>query len=347
MSSLSRQHIEQLVTGSHWNPLAILGPHAPEQNGAPSLVIRCFLPEAEEATVLVPSLDHRAFPMSRIHESGLFEAVLPQGSDISRYRLRITDYAGRVSECHDPYAFAPLLTDFDLHLFAEGTFFKAYETLGSHLRTIDGITGIHFVVWAPNAGRVSVVGDFNQWDGRRHPMTNRGATGLWELFIPDLTDGTLYKYEVRPRGQDGILLKADPFAVASELRPKTASVARDISSYRWNDHAWMERRRTVDPLETPVAVYEVHLGSWMRVPEDGNRYLSYREMAERLVPYVREMGFTHLELLPVSEYPFDGSWGYQPIGLFAPTSRHGGPEDFAAFVDACHRAGAAPSRVRS
>src|SRR4029079_14392983 len=207
-----------------------------------------------------PSPEQRAFPMSRIHESGLFEAVLPQAPQLARYRLRVTDYAGRGSERYDPYAFAPLLSDFDLHLFAEGTFFRAYETLGSHLRTIDGITGIHFVVWAPNAGRVSIVGDFNQWDGRRHPMTNRGATGLWELFIPGLKDGTLYKYEVRPRGQDTILLKADPYAVASVLRPKTASVARDISSYRWNDHAWMEDRRKRDTPRRPWTVFECTLG---------------------------------------------------------------------------------------
>jgi 1,4-alpha-glucan branching enzyme len=327
MSTLSRQHIEQLVTGSHWDPLAILGPHTHEQNGSPTVVIRCFLPEADQAAVLVPSPEQRAFPMSRIHESGLFEAVLPQAPHSARYRLRVTDYAGRVSERYDPYAFPPLLSDFDLHLFSEGTFFKAYETLGSHLRTIDGITGIHFVVWAPNAGRVSVVGDFNQWDGRRHPMTNRGATGLWELFIPGLTDGTLYKYEIRP-----------PYGMASELRPKTASVARDIA-YQWHDQTWMESRRKRDPLQSPVAVYEVHLGSWMRVPEDHNRWLTYRELAEQLIPYVKDMGYSHLELMPVTEHPFDGSWGYQSTGYFAVTSRYGTPEDFMAFVDAAHQAG--------
>ena len=338
MSTLSRQHIEQLVAGAHWNPLAILGPHMREQNGSATLVIRCFLPEATEAAV-VSSYDQRAFPMSRIHDSGLFEAVLPDSPEVPRYRLRVTDYTGRVSERDDPYAFPPLLSDFDLHLFAEGTFFKAYETLGSHLRTIDGITGIHFVVWAPNAGRVSVVGDFNQWDGRRHPMTNRGATGLWELFIPGLADGTLYKYEIRPRGQDTILLKADPYAVASELRPKTASVARDLSPYRWNDQTWMESRRRRDPLQVPVSVYEVHLGSWMRVPEDHHRWLTYRELAQKLIPYVKDMGYTHLELMPVTEHPFDGSWGYQSTGYFAVTSRYGTPEDFMAFVDAAHQAG--------
>ncbi|HET7438178.1 MAG TPA: hypothetical protein VFJ56_01675, partial [Nitrospira sp.] len=198
MSNLSRHQIEQLVKGHHWDPLAVLGLHTTQQNGSPTVVIRCFLPEAKEASVLVNSSEQPTIPMSRVHESGLFEAVLPEAPSHSHYRLRLVDYAGRVSERYDPYTFAPLLSDFDLHLFAEGTFFKAYETLGAHLRTIDGIPGIHFVVWAPNAARVSVVGDFNQWDGRRHPMTNRGATGLWELFVPGLSDYTLYKYEIRP-----------------------------------------------------------------------------------------------------------------------------------------------------
>jgi 1,4-alpha-glucan branching enzyme len=339
MSTITQEHIDQLVSGAHWDPLAILGPHRREQNDSATLIIRCFLPEADHAAVLVASPEPRAFPMSRIHESGLFEAVLPKVPEASRYRLRVTDYAGQVTERYDPYAFAPLLSDFDLHLFSEGRFFKAYETLGSHLRAIDGIAGIHFVVWAPNAARVSVVGDFNQWDGRRHPMTNRGATGLWELFIPGLRDGTLYKYEIRARGQDTILLKADPYAVASELRPKTASVARDISSYEWNDGAWMERRRTSDPLRVPLAVYEVHLGSWMRVPEEDHRWLTYRELAQHLIPYVKDMGYTHVELMPVTEHPFDASWGYQATGYFAVTSRYGSPEDFMAFVDMAHQAG--------
>ena len=339
MTPLSRQQIEQLVTGHHWDPLAVLGLHTSQQNGSAKLVVRCFLPEAKEASVLVGTSDHRAFPMSRVHDSGLFEAVLPEAPPFSRYRLRLVDHDGRVLERYDPYAFQPLLSDFDLHLFAEGTFLRAYETLGSHLRQVDGVTGLHFVLWAPNAGRVSVVGDFNQWDGRRHPMTNRGATGLWELFIPGLGDGTLYKYEIRPRGSDRVVLKADPYAVASELRPKTASVARDLTGYRWNDQAWMEDRRTRNPLAVPLAIYEIHLGSWMRIPEEDNRWLSYRELAEKLIPYAKDLGYTHLELMPVTEHPFDGSWGYQATGYFATTSRYGTPEDFMAFVDAAHQAG--------
>jgi len=339
MSNLPQQQIEQLVTGHHWDPLSVLGPHTIQQNGAAGVVIRCFLPEAKEASVCLDSTEQTAVPMTRVHDSGLFEAVLREAPPRSRYRVRLVDYAGGVSERYDPYAFAPLLTDFDLHLFAEGTFFRAYDTLGAHLRSVDGIAGIHFVVWAPNAARVSIVGDFNQWDGRRHPMTNRGATGLWELFIPELPDCTLYKYEIRPRDRDAILLKADPYAFASELRPKTASVARELSHYQWNDHAWIEARRQRDPLSTPVTVYEVHLGSWMRVPEEDNRWLTYRELAAKLIPYAKDMGYTHLELMPVTEHPFDASWGYQSTGYFAVTSRYGTPEDFMAFVDAAHQAG--------
>jgi 1,4-alpha-glucan branching enzyme len=339
MSTLSRDQIEQLVKGHHWDPLAVLGLHPSRQNGSTAVIIRCFLPEAREAAVVVDQTGQPAIPMSRVHEAGLFEAVLPQAPSHSHYRLRLVDGAGQASERYDPYAFPPLLTDFELHLFAEGTFFRAYDTLGAHLRTVEGIAGVHFVVWAPNAARVSIVGDFNQWDGRRHPMTSRGATGLWELFIPGLTDGTLYKYEIRPQGREAILLKADPYAFASELRPKTASVAHDTTRYSWSDQAWMDARRQRDPLTAPVTIYEVHLGSWMRVPEENDRWLTYRELAAKLIPYAKDMGYTHLELLPVTEHPFDGSWGYQSTGYFSVTSRYGSPEEFMAFVDAAHQAG--------
>lgn len=336
MAKLSTDQVEQLVQGVHWDPLALLGRH-PANDG--SVTIRCFLPQAVAVSVHFEDAVREAVTMTRVHDAGLFEATVPGSQSHRPYRLRMTDHTGRITESHDPYAFAPLLTDFQLHLFAEGTFFKAYETMGAHLRTVEHVSGVHFVVWAPNAARVSVVGDFNDWDGRRHPMTNRGATGLWELFIPDLGEGTLYKYEIKPRDRDTVLLKADPYAVASELRPKTASVVRDITGFRWRDTAWLTARERRDPLTAPLAIYEVHLGSWMRVPEEGNRWLTYRELADRLIPYAKEMGFTHLELLPVTEHPFDGSWGYQSTGYFAATSRYGTPEEFMAFVDAAHGAG--------
>ena len=339
MSSVSVAQLEQLVQGHHWDPLAILGVHPMAQESPPRVAIRCFLPEAKTVVLLLNEENHKPVPMTRLHGAGLFEAIVSGPLGTSPYRLRITNYEGQISERHDPYGFPPLLTDFELHLFAEGTFFKAYDTMGAHLRTVRGIAGVHFVVWAPNATRVSVVGDFNQWDGRRHPMTNRGSTGLWELFIPGLTDGTLYKYEILPGHHGGPLLKADPYAVASELRPKTASIVRSLSHYQWKDQAWMTARAKQDPLARPLAIYEVHVGSWMRVPEEGNRWLTYSELATKLIPYVKKMGYTHVELLPITEHPFDGSWGYQTTGYFAVTSRYGPPEDFMAFVDKAHQAG--------
>ncbi|MBA5865982.1 MAG: 1,4-alpha-glucan branching protein GlgB [Nitrospira sp. CR1.3] len=338
MSRLSSEQIELLVQGKLWDPLSLLGPH-PTAAGSSAVVIRCFLPDAKDASVVFDKRDRPPVPMARIHEAGLFEATVPGPLPTGRYRLRSTDHAGATTERHDPYAFEPLLTDFELHLFAEGRFYRAYETMGAHLRAVDDVAGVHFVVWAPNAARVSIVGDFNQWDGRRHSMTSRGSTGLWELFIPDLEPGTLYKYEIRPREQDAILLKADPYAVASELRPKTASLVHDLSQYVWNDHAWMMERQKRDPLTSPLSIYEVHLGSWMRVPEENNRWLSYRELADKLIPYAKDMGFTHLELMPVTEHPFDASWGYQSTGYFSATSRYGSPEDFMAFVDVAHQSG--------
>ncbi|MDF0644481.1 MAG: 1,4-alpha-glucan branching protein GlgB [Nitrospira sp.] len=336
MSQFSLEHIEQLVQGKLWDPHVLLGAHA-SGDGSGAVVIRGFDPEAESVSVLLEGAE--PISMRRVHESGLFECLVPGPLSNRPYRLRVLDRHGRVSDRYDAYAFAPLLTDYQLHLFSEGTFYRAYETMGAHLREVRGVSGVHFVVWAPNAARVSVVGDFNQWDGRRHPMANRGSTGLWELFIPDLGFGTLYKYEIRPRGQDTILLKADPYAFASELRPKTASVVTDTATYAWNDQSWMDARVNWDPLGAPLSVYEVHLGSWMRILEEDNRWLSYRELADRLIPYAKEMGFTHLELLPLTEHPFDGSWGYQATGYFAATSRYGSAEDFMAFVDRAHQNG--------
>ena len=246
---------------------------------------------------------------------------------------------GGTREFHDPYAFPPVISDYDLYLYGEGKLFKAYEKFGAHVCQNHGVKGVNFAVWAPNARRVSVVGDFNQWDGRRHPLQNRGGTGVWELFIPDIGEREAYKYEILPQSGGPPLLKADPYAASAELRPKTASVIRNLSGYQWGDQEWMVTRERKDPLYQPLSIYEVHLGSWRRVPEERARWLTYQELAKTLVPYVKEMGFTHIELLPVTEHPFDGSWGYQSTGYFAPTSRFGSPEDFMAFVDACHQNG--------
>ena len=232
-----------------------------------------------------------------------------------------------------------VLTDFDLHLFGEGTQLRAQDKLGAHRLTIGGVTGVHFAVWAPNADRVSVIGDFNGWDGRVHAMRHLGPSGVWEIFIPGVPDGDKYKFEIRAKTGE-ILKKSDPYGVAFEVPPRSASIVCDLSGYDWRDGEWMAARAQRGGwLDRPMSVYEVHLGSWARVPEDENRFLTYKELAERLVPYVKDLGFTHVELLPVMEHPFSGSWGYQVLGFFAPTSRFGPPADFKFFVDACHQAG--------
>ncbi|TLY39325.1 MAG: 1,4-alpha-glucan branching protein GlgB [Nitrospirae bacterium] len=333
------EDIERLIRAEHWDPFCVLGPHTVTANGKRATLVRAFLPEAVEAYLLPGDQGTRPVAMTSMHAEGLFEATVPPMGEKPRYRLRVTDRRGGVTERHDPYAYPPLLSDFDLHLFGEGRLHRAYEILGAHLHTVDDVAGVRFAVWAPNALRVSVVGDFNGWDGRRHPMRSRGATGLWELFIPDIPEGSNYKYEIRPRDHDVPFLKADPYAFAAELRPKTASIVRDISRHRWGDQHWMAARANRDPLSGPLSIYEVHLGSWMRVPEEGSRWLTYRELTERLIPYAKDMGYTHLELMPVTEHPFDGSWGYQTTGYYAPTSRYGSPEEFMAFVDAAHQAG--------
>jgi 1,4-alpha-glucan branching enzyme len=279
--------------------------------------------------------DDRLVPMTMIGD-GVFEAAL---DDASHYRLRIGYHAGHVLEVDDPYRYGRVLTDYDLHLFSEGTHHRAFEKLGAHRIAVGTTTGVHFAVWAPNAGRVSLIGDFNGWDGRVHPMRLLVPSGVWEIFIPDLQDGEHYKFEIGTKSGD-LLKKADPFGFAFEVPPQSASIVRDVSRYAWRDHEWMTgRREQKEWLRRPMAVYEVHLGSWARIPEEGNRFLSYAELAHRLVPYVKELGFTHIELLPVMEHPFSGSWGYQVLGFFAPTSRYGPPEDFKQFVDACHLAG--------
>ncbi|MGB8709601.1 MAG: 1,4-alpha-glucan branching protein GlgB, partial [Methyloceanibacter sp.] len=243
-------------------------------------------------------------------------------------------------EIEDPYCYPPILTDFDLHLVGEGTHFRLYEKLGARVIEHAGIRGVCFAVWAPNTERVSVVGEFNQWDGRRHPMRPRGGSGLWEIFIPGLQQGDLYKFEVKSRYHGYLAVKSDPYAHLSEMRPNTSSVIWDLNRYQWHDQEWMATRKQSQGLNSPIAIYEVHPGSWKRKDDPiGMRWLSYRELADELVPYVREMGYTHIELLPITEHPFDGSWGYQSIGAFAPTSRFGSPDDFRYFVDKAHQAG--------
>jgi 1,4-alpha-glucan branching enzyme len=332
-----------LAAGQHRDPFAVLGPHV--EHG----VIRAFNPAARSIDLVLPAAGKReptVRAMVRREPHGFFEAPIETAAGSTGlakqapdYRLRITYPGDVVVDVDDPYRYGRVLTDFDLHLLAEGTHHRAFEKLGAHRITWGGTIGVHFAVWAPNADRVSVVGDFNSWDGRVHPMRLLLPNGVWEIFVPDLRDGEKYKFEIRTRS-GALLKKTDPFGFAFEVPPKSAALVRDSTAYAWRDAAWMAgRREQGGGYDRPISIYEVHLGSWARVPEEGNRFLTYREMASRLVAYAKEMGFTHIELLPVMEHPFSGSWGYQVLGFFAPTSRFGAPEDFKFFVDACHEAG--------
>jgi len=334
--------IDQIVHSEHSDPFHILGAHpmgGASSDARSSLVVRAFLPEAKEAWVIPDEQQDQQVPMDRIRPEGFFAVSFENRALPFGYQLRILDYEGRTFQFIDPYVFPPVLSDFDLHLMGEGSHYKKYEKLGAHLRILNGVTGVQFAVWAPNARRVSVIGDFNRWDGRRHPMRVRGGTGIWELFIPGLTEWTLYKLEIKSHYDNYLEEKADPYGFYFERPPRTASIVHDQHKYEWRDQDWMQARPHKNWLEAPLTIYEVHLGSWMRVPEENNRYLTYKELADRLIPYVSELGYTHVELLPIMEHPFDGSWGYQVIGYFAPTSRFGTPEEFMAFVDRCHQAG--------
>ncbi len=255
------------------------------------------------------------------------------------YQIRLRFADGSVLTQHDPYAFPPLLTDYDLYLIGEGTDYLNYEKLGAHVRVLAGVKGVEFAVWAPNAQRVSVVGDFNLWDGRVRPMRSRGASGIWELFIPDLDEGAIYKFEILSRAGGHLGLKSDPYGFWSELRPNTASVVKDIDKYQWNDSAWLSERTSRDWLHAPMSIYEVHVGSWKKKADEDYRWFNYRELAAELIPYVKQMGYTHIELMPIMEHPFDASWGYQTVGYYAVTSRFGAPDDFMYFVDRCHQEG--------
>jgi 1,4-alpha-glucan branching enzyme len=330
--------IAELIAGRNRDPYAVLGPHADEEDGR--IVIRAFQPAARQIELRLPATGELV-PMVKTGPAGVFALRLKRAGQEGPpdYRLRITYPSGHVVEIDDAYRYGRVLTDYDLHLLGEGTHYRTFEKLGSHRITVGSTTGVHFAVWAPTAGRVSVIGDFNAWDGRVHPMRHLGPSGVWEMFIPDLPDGQKYKYEIRT-ATGSILKKSDPYALAFEVPPQFASVVHDISGYEWHDVAWLTgRQESGSWLDKPMAIYEVHLGSWARVPDQGHRFLTYRELAERLVPYVKDTGFTHIELLPVMEHPFSGSWGYQVLGFYAPTSRFGPPEDFKYFVDACHQAG--------
>ncbi len=322
--------VASVVTGDHPDPFSFLGMHAAEEDG---FTVRVFLPGA--ITVEVVSYDGDALgELERIHPEGLFAGAVAQRVP---YRLQVAWEDGEEAEVEDPYRFPGVLGEQDLYLFGEGNHLRLYDTLGAHPMELEGVAGTSFAVWAPNARRVSVIGDFNLWDGRRHVMRKHPGVGVWEIFVPGVGDGALYKYEITGPNGDLLPLKADPFGFRAEKLPGTASVVHDPSRYEWGDAAWMGEHENKSALDAPMATYEVHLGSWRRNP-DGS-YYTYGQLAEELVPYVAEMGYTHVEFLPPTEHPFDGSWGYQPLGLYAPTSRFGTPDEFKRLVDAFHRAG--------
>jgi 1,4-alpha-glucan branching enzyme len=324
-----------LVAGDHGDPFAVLGMHGPD--GAGRIVVRAFHPDASAVAVVDARTGDTRLELERVHPGGLYAGRLDVAQRFP-YRLRFT--IGRDSfEVEDPYRFPPLLGEVDVHLLAEGTHWHAYRKLGAHPVSVEGVGGVSFAVWAPNARRVSVVGPFNRWDGRRHPMRRHPSCGVWEIFIPGIGPGEFYKYEIKSAAGEVLALKADPFAFCAERQPGTASIVHDLRSDRVRDNSWLTRRHLAGARDAPISIYEVHLGSWRRRLAENGRYLSYRELADELIPYVRDLGFTHIELMPVSEHPFDGSWGYQPIGLFAPTGRFGSPDEFQAFVDRCHGEG--------
>jgi 1,4-alpha-glucan branching enzyme len=320
---------EALWEGRLYDPFAYLGLHRDND----SYTIRVFMPHASSVWLHAGS-GEEAF--LRSDTRGLFEWHGTRKPD-DPYRLRAEIDGQTTSDLYDPYFFPPLLSEQDMYLFNEGRLHQAYRALGAHHASSHGIAGVRFAVWAPNAERVSVVGDFNRWDGRLHPMRAHGSSGVWELFIPGMAENALYKYEIRNRDSGHILVKSDPYAQEYELRPGTASKIPSLACHEWHDGAWMQSRANSDWLHAPFNVYEVHAGSWQRSPTGG--FLSYRELGERLIPYVKEMGYTHIELLPVSEHPLDESWGYQTTGYFAATSRFGSPDDLRAMIDAFHASG--------
>ncbi len=318
--------LQRITAARHHDPFNVLGLH---KNGK-TAQLRAYSPDTQQLVALPGNI-----ALSRIGDSDFFEWNGDAEALPPVYQLKRIDGAGYESVFYDPYCFGTQISEYDLHLFGEGKHWHIYRILGAHKHRVNDVEGVLFATWAPNAERVSVVGDFNQWDGRRHPMRNRGSSGVWEIFIPGLDIGTLYKFEIRNRASGNVQAKTDPYGQAFEMRPKTASIVVDETAYRWNDQQWMKIRKEFNWLHQPVSIYEVHLGSWQK--DEHGHFLNYRELAHRLVDYLKETGFTHIELLPITEHPLDASWGYQTTGYFAATSRFGNQDDFRYFVDHCHK----------
>lgn len=333
-TEVSLSQLGRLVEGNHENPSALLGPHPIEYQGRPATAIRAFIPDSDRAW-LIDGAHGTPRPMRRLHPAGFYEAISTNDNSPAPYRIRVAKRSGEIITMHDPYATPSILTDFDRYLIGEGRHHRLYDKLGAHVRNVDDSVGVNFAVWAPNARAVQLIGDFNSWDGRQHGM--RGSdTGVWEIFVPRAKAGDRYKYRVL-NAHGHWVDKSDPMGFSAELPPMTASIVSNLETYKWQDTDWMAKRRDTDMLSQPISIYEVHLGSWMQGGDRSHGWFNYRELAHRLVEYCQHMNFTHLELMPVSEHPFTGSWGYQTVGYYAATSRYGTPEDFMYFVDYCHQ----------
>lgn len=322
--------LQALINGELGAPKDVLGRHS----GKKSVTIRTIRPWADSVRLVNDETGERIL-MKKVDDDGLFVAeVATTWADLP-YHYEAQTFDNQTEIFGDPYIFEPLLSEYDIYLFGEGRHYEIYEKLGAHIRTVGNVTGINFAVWAPNAYKIAVVGDFNRWDNRVHIMQRTTNTGIWEIFVPDLKPGATYKYEIRSHNQGYRAEKSDPYGNFAEVRPNTASIVYDIDQYEWNDANWMKNRADTNLLDEPMSIYEAHLGSWKR--KEDNEFLTYRELADDLVPYLKDMGYTHIELLPITEHPLDLSWGYQVIGYYAPTSRFGTPNDFMYFVDICHQ----------
>ena len=336
---ITKKELERFTNSKVSQPHGVLGMHSVKKKGKSGVVVRAFLSNAVSCEIVdIEQENSPRYPMKKLTDDGFFEGFIEGRKDVFKYRLRTETENLEIRQFYDSYSFLPTISETDLYLFNEGNEHRIYEKLGSRPRTVDGIPGVSFAVWAPNAQRVSVVGSFNEWDGRYNPMRSLGASGVWELLIPGMQVGEMYKFELKGEN-DAIFLKTDPYASYFEAPPNNASIVYDHSGYVWSDRTWMDKRAELQAIDKPMSVYEVHLGSWKRRWQEDNRPLTYAELAVELTEYVLEHGFTHIELMPVAEHPFDGSWGYQVTGYFAPTQRFGSPDDFKAFVDHLHRNG--------
>lgn len=338
ITTVNIMELQLIVNANHGDPHNVLGMHEINIDGKDCIVVRAFIPQAKAISVVDDKKGGKSYPMEKIHEDGFFECVIKSRKKWFKYKLDIEGYCDNKWCTYDPYSFMPGIQELDVYLYNQGNHYKIYEKLGANVTTLNGISGVLFGVWAPNAKRISVIGDFNDWDGRRNPMRLLQNSGIWELFVPGLGNNDKYKFEIKTTSGQ-VIQKSDPYAKFAELRPSTSSLVYDINEYQWQDGEWYERLNNSDKYNSPMNIYEVHLGSWKRVESDGNRFLSYAELSDTLIPYVKDMGYTHIELLPVEEHPFDGSWGYQVTGYYAPTSRYGNPAEFMSFIDKCHQNG--------